>query len=379
MIKKSLLALCLVSLFPMNVNSQQTWEVERCDSCEESHTLVEQDFAPLVQMLGGPYTASSIVSDYVLKVGYRMVMASDFPCHDYEIVLVNNSLPDAWSLPSGKIAIHRGLLSQLCSEAELAAVFAQQIIRSGYWQGPALIDEESLSLSASERLTEITQPHLFYERDQTVRDLLATWYYIPQNADIDSYTDRQTAYYLVRAGYDPRAAVTLLERYCQCWTTNDLLPLGAFARLPPPTAKRIDDLRQFIDEFLTFEGQWKYQDYMPIASRIAIDEELYRAAEKAATLTDYGSNTAGADIAEELICRLPCEALFWGILGNARFRQGFYTDAMIAYREAIKLNPNFFDFYLQRSKIYAACGMKVEQINDEIDASLLFNGRIFKE
>ena len=43
----------------------------------------------------------------------------------YEFVVLNNSVPNAWALPGGKIAINRGLLTELDREAELAAVLSQ--------------------------------------------------------------------------------------------------------------------------------------------------------------------------------------------------------------------------------------------------------------
>ena len=41
---------------------------------------------------------------------------------DYEFSILNDSTPNAWALPGGKIVVNRGLLLELESEAELAAV-----------------------------------------------------------------------------------------------------------------------------------------------------------------------------------------------------------------------------------------------------------------
>ena len=48
----------------------------------------------------------------------------------YQFVVLNNSTPNAWALSSGKIAINRGLLVTLDSEAELAAVLGHEIIHA---------------------------------------------------------------------------------------------------------------------------------------------------------------------------------------------------------------------------------------------------------
>ena len=43
-------------------------------------------------------------------------------CGLNEFVVINDSVPNAWALPGGKIGVNRGLLTELGSEAELAAV-----------------------------------------------------------------------------------------------------------------------------------------------------------------------------------------------------------------------------------------------------------------
>ena len=43
-------------------------------------------------------------------------------------VILNSSVPNAWALPGGKIAVNRGLLLELGSEAELAAVLGHEIV-----------------------------------------------------------------------------------------------------------------------------------------------------------------------------------------------------------------------------------------------------------
>ena len=49
--------------------------------------------------------------------------------------MVNDGTPNAWALPGGKIAIHRGLLTELKSEAELAAVLGHEIVHAAAKHG----------------------------------------------------------------------------------------------------------------------------------------------------------------------------------------------------------------------------------------------------
>ena len=64
---------------------------------------------------------------YVQEVGNKLAAVSDRDL-PYQFAVINNSVPNAWAMPGGKIAINRGLLTELDSEAELAAVLGLSLI-----------------------------------------------------------------------------------------------------------------------------------------------------------------------------------------------------------------------------------------------------------
>ncbi|MBT3900086.1 MAG: M48 family metalloprotease, partial [Gammaproteobacteria bacterium] len=84
-------------------------------------TIGAQQYGPSQQSQGGTYSVDPALTDYVNEVGQRLAAVSDRQL-PYEFIVLNDSVPNAWALPGGKIAINRGLLMQLDSEAELAAV-----------------------------------------------------------------------------------------------------------------------------------------------------------------------------------------------------------------------------------------------------------------
>jgi predicted Zn-dependent protease len=49
--------------------------------------------------------------------------------------VLNSSVPNAWALPGGKIAVNRGLLTALENEAELAAVLGHEIVHAAARHG----------------------------------------------------------------------------------------------------------------------------------------------------------------------------------------------------------------------------------------------------
>jgi predicted Zn-dependent protease len=67
----------------------------------------KQNYVPMQQSQGGVYDVDPELTAYVQRVGSKVAVQSgvDLP---YEFVVLNNSVPNAWALPGGKIAINRG-------------------------------------------------------------------------------------------------------------------------------------------------------------------------------------------------------------------------------------------------------------------------------
>ena len=90
-----------------------------------------QNYLPARQSQGGDYVADPKVQAYVQEVGNKLAAVSDRDL-PYQFAVINNSVPNAWAMPGGKIAIHRGLLTELDSEAELAAVLGHEIVHAAF-------------------------------------------------------------------------------------------------------------------------------------------------------------------------------------------------------------------------------------------------------
>ena len=107
--------------------------------------LGEQNYAPMQQAEGGVYDIDPKLTAYVSEVGNKLAAVSDRPL-PYEFVVLNNSVPNAWALPGGKIVINRGLLVELESEAELAAVLGHEIVHADAAHGARAIDGRAAAL-----------------------------------------------------------------------------------------------------------------------------------------------------------------------------------------------------------------------------------------
>jgi predicted Zn-dependent protease len=93
-----------------------------------------QNYSPTRQSQGGDYVLDPELTAYIQSVGNKLAAVSDRKL-PYEFNLLNDSVPNAWAMPGGKIAFNRGLLYELNSEAELAAVMGHELVHAAARHG----------------------------------------------------------------------------------------------------------------------------------------------------------------------------------------------------------------------------------------------------
>ena len=98
-------------------------------SAEQEVAIGNKQYSPTRQLQGGDYVVDKSIQKYVASIGNKLAAVSDRKL-PYEFRVVNDSTPNAWALPGGKIAINRGLLTELGSESELAAVLGHEIVHA---------------------------------------------------------------------------------------------------------------------------------------------------------------------------------------------------------------------------------------------------------
>jgi predicted Zn-dependent protease len=130
--KKSLLLLLLVitaSISGCAVNPVTGDRQFMTMSPSDDLKIGTENYAPMLQAQGGAYDVDPALIEYVRSVGMKLAAVSDVEL-PYEFTVLNSSVPNAWALPGGKIAINRGLLTEIGSEAELAAVLGHEIVHA---------------------------------------------------------------------------------------------------------------------------------------------------------------------------------------------------------------------------------------------------------
>ncbi|MDZ7827574.1 MAG: M48 family metalloprotease [Gammaproteobacteria bacterium] len=307
-----------------------------------------QQYAPTQQMQGGPYTLDPELQDYVSRVGQRLAAVSDRDL-PYEFVVLNSSVPNAWALPGGKIAINRGLLSELDSEAELAAVLGHEIIHAAARHGAQAMERGMLTqgalVAASIGLSASGSEYADYALGAAqVGAQLVTQKY---GRDAEREADRYGMIYMDRAGYDPAAAVDLQETFVRLSEGRAQNWLQGLFASHPPSRERVENNRAFAAE-LGSDGEIGRDRYRQATAALRARQPGYEAAaEGREALAARNWDRALAKGREALQVE-PAEARFHALVGDAHIGAGRHRQALEAYDRAVEQDDGYYAHWQSR-------------------------------
>lgn len=308
-----------------------------------------QQYAPSLQSQGGEYTVDEELSRYVSGVGQRLAQYADLQL-DYEFSVLNNDVPNAWALPGGKIAINRGLLTELNSEAELAAVLGHEIVHAAARHGAQSQSRGSL-LSGAVIATSIATQGSEYGQIAGLgaglgAQLISTRY--GREAELES--DEFGIKYMAAAGYDPQGAVDLQATFVRLSESRNEDWLSGLFASHPPSRERLEKNRR-IAASLPPGGELGQQRYAQQIARIKRAEPAYDAYQKGMQAVADGKLAAAEQFAREAIRIEPAEARFYGLLGDVEASRGNLAQAEQHFNQAIRRDSQWFYFPLRRGVV----------------------------
>ena len=171
----------------------------------EEHAKVMQSMALLTD---------DELNAYVNEVGQRLAAVSDRPDLDFKFTIIDSPEINAFALPGGYVYINRGLLAYLNSEAELAAVLGHEI---GHITARHAVQQQSRGslarvASGVGGVVAAVATGSGYIGSQ-IMDVGSLW----AQAGLSGFgreheleADTLGAEYLLRAGYNPQAVITVV-------------------------------------------------------------------------------------------------------------------------------------------------------------------------
>jgi predicted Zn-dependent protease len=312
-------------------------------------SIGQKNYAPMRQSEGGDYVMDPKLTSYVQGVGNRLAAVSDRKL-PYEFVVLNNTIPNAWALPGGKIAVNRGLLMQLKSESELAAVLGHEIVHAAARHSAQQMSRGMLlqgGLLAAQVAASDSDYGNLYLAGAGMAAQLALQHY---GRDAELEADRYGIEYMKRAGYDAHGAVALQETFVRMNERKDSGWLAGLFASHPPSQERLDANRKRVAA-LPPGGEMGVESYAAVMAQTMGTKPAYDAYDEGRkALKDKRADVALAK-AGQAIKLLPGEAHFHALKGDAYLLQKQYPAASQAYTDAIARNDGFFYYHLQRGLI----------------------------
>ena len=341
----------------------------------QERAIGAQQYTPSRQSQGGDFTVDPVLTEYVNTVGQRLAAVSDRPL-DYEFVVLNNSVPNAWALPGGKIAVNRGLLTELNNEAELAAVLGHEVTHAAARHGAQAMTRGTLLQGAlavgAIALNDNDYADYIVGASQLGAQLITQSY----GRDAEREADYYGIQYMVRAGYDPHAAITLQETFVRLSEGRESGWIDGLFASHPPSEERVRNNQALVDELMPSlagrdldMGEARYQQATAFLRENKEAYALFDESEKAIQDKEFDIALLNLEAAENMV---PGEARFTGLKGDIQLYQGNYRDAINAYDRAIAKDDDYYDYYLGRGVAYARLGQRAQARTDlEHSADLL--------
>ena len=157
--------------------------------------------------------------------------------------------------------------------------------------------------------------------------------------DAEREADYYGMTYMLRAGYDPKAAVDLQQTFVRL--SKDKQPNwleGMFAS-HPPSPERVELNRKRVVEMKNPGGKIGRAQYQKKIARLRKTKQAYDAYEDAKKAFDDENTAKALTLVNGALRIEPNEALFHSLRGEIRERQGRSGDAAINFDRAIAYNP----------------------------------------
>ncbi|HIJ55090.1 MAG TPA: M48 family metalloprotease [Deltaproteobacteria bacterium] len=326
----------------------------------------EDNYLYTQQSQGGDYLTDPELIQYVKDVGHRLSQVSDRPQLPFEFVIINSSVPNAWALPGGKIAINRGLLLELDNEAELAAVLGHEIVHATARHGAKSMERGLLMNAALIGLSIYVASSDYSQYQNAIlgaaglgTTLIGQKYSRGAELEADFYG----MHYMSKAGFDPTAAVGLQQTFVRLADNRQPNWLEGLFSSHPPSQERVDANMETAKSLRTdgLLGRGSYQEQITVLREQTPGYEAVDEGYKAILKKQYRQAIQFADTAIRIV---PRESLGYALRAAANTQMGRTHEAVQDYDQAIQQNDRYFRHYLERGLLKKQMGLHYEASAD---------------
>ncbi len=328
---------------------------------EDEIRVGKSAYPRLIQLSNGRVGDKKLQS-YVSEVGNRIARVSHDPFFDYEFSVVNDSTPNAWALPGGKIGITRGLLLEMESEGQLAAVLGHEIThvtaRHSARQQTRSLTTNLVFLAGTIALKGIARKEdlgdletlLMFGGSIGVRLYLSSY-----SREHERESDRHGMWYMARAGYDPEGMVDLHKLF-QNMRDRQPTALETWFSTHPAPADRVAAARNRVEKIRSSVDIPKQHRVNKFQERVVEvwhpRKKAYEKMDRGTEALQNGNHKKAETFFRQAIDQYEEESLFHSWLAIAEINQGNRPAAYRSMEKALNRRPDLFHTRMSAGRVY---------------------------
>lgn len=180
----------------------------------------------------------------VRRVGSRLAKVMPVPEANWEFVVFEDPAPNAFALPGGKVGVHTGLFEVSANDPGLAAVIGHEVAH--------VIARHSGERFSQNAAVGAVVTGAGYMTGLPVGPMGAGALLMTRkwSREQELEADKMGALFMARAGYDPREAVSLWERFAEWKLRYQQETKPTFLSTHPLDETRIQQLRTYMPKAL---------------------------------------------------------------------------------------------------------------------------------
>ena len=184
----------------------------------------------------------AITQRLIAQVG---VFRPDAVNWNWEVHVLNSDEVNAWCMPGGKMAVYSGMINRLkLSDAELAAVIGHEMAHALREHSREQVSQQMMTGMGLSVLSAITGSSATTDLGSKLTEVMFT---LPNSRTHETEADRMGVELAARAGYDPRAAITLWQKM---GSLGDGSAPPEFLSTHPSAASRTADLTRIAEQVM---------------------------------------------------------------------------------------------------------------------------------
>lgn len=348
----ALLALALV-LSACSTNPVTGERELRIISEQDEIEMGRENYVPTLQTQGGRYYRDEELGDYISEVSQSLADVSDRPDLPYEFTVINSSVPNAWAMPGGKIAINRGLLLEMDDEAQLAAVMGHEIVHSAARHGAQRMQRGMLvnigvaGIGLGAVLSDNRYAPLIMGSAAIGSQIAMARYSRSHELEADYYGTR----YMIKAGYDPEAAVELQQVFVRLSEGRQSDFISGLFQSHPPSEERVEANKKTAREYGQ-NGRLGRERYQEMIAGLKEDQDAYDQYDEARKERREERHDKALELVNRAIDKVDDEAAFYNLRGDILREQGDTDRAMADHDKAVDFYPDMFRYTLSRGLLH---------------------------